>query len=156
MWATCLLEIFIYYSHLLTTTPFRAWLLMTSCEWFKWLSNTTCYRSAAIYLITDAVGNEWNLIETAIIIIVRLPVNLPISMMSFSSWLQIDCVSRHLNTCTQTHPHKHTDEYFRNMSGLYQRINMFFYYSLGLCLWMAPGNQFWNQQQRDVILKVCD
>lgn len=57
-------------------------------------------RSSAIYLITDAVGNEWNLIETAIIFIVSLPVNLLSSVMSFSSWLQIDCIARRINTCT--------------------------------------------------------
>lgn len=60
-------------------------------------------RSSAVYLITGAAGNEWNLIETAIIIIVSLPVNLPSSMMSFSSWLQIDCIARRTNARTHAH-----------------------------------------------------
>ena len=45
------------------------------------------------------------------------------SVMSFSSRLQIDCVAKRVHTRT----HTHIDNYFGNMSGLYQGIDPFFF-----------------------------
>lgn len=124
---------------------------MKSCEWFEWLGNKTCWSSLAIYLITDAVGNECFLIRAAVIIIVSLPVNL---FSSFTSRPQIDCIATHTITftCAHAHIHKHTHthNYFKNMSGFYQVIDMFLFFRFLL----MDGSVLQSGQQSGLIWRV--
>lgn len=143
---------FIFQSSSLThNSLFHAWLLMKSCERFEWSSNTTCSGWSAIYLISDAAGKEWDLIETAIIMVVSLPVNLLSSMMSFSSWRQIDCSVP--GAQTRAHANTHTDNYFWNMTGLYEGMDFGCIFLLHW--WMAPGNKSWNEDSRETWFEKC-
>lgn len=130
---TCVF-VYLFKTTVTSKPPFHAELLMESCKLCERLSSAVCSRSSAVYLITDAVDNEWNLIETAIITTVSLPVNLLSSMMSLSSWLQIDFAlpgaqtHTHAGTPASKHTHSHSNTHgcFRDMSGLCQTIDMFF------------------------------